>query len=289
MSRWFRWYEGTAEDGKFRVVARMSRVTVRDVIALWAFILEDAAHLDHRGVCKRNEDFMASILDFEDGTVERILEAMESVSMISVGHGDITICNWNKRQFESDSDPTASRRQREKRERDKQPSHAPVTRDTGGSETEADTETEKKESIRTPERPRAKRFEEWWGIYPRRLGSNPKAAAKAVYEKLVADGVDEQILIDGLKAYCRQESKNIGTPYIVQATKFLRQKYWDVASGPEPPVVVSSKVFVPEDHPAWPLWQAIKKTASTDGRDSTGRLCRGWHFDSEYPPSSEAA
>jgi hypothetical protein len=45
MSRWFRWYEGTSEDGKFRTVARMSRVTVRDVLALWAFMLEDAATL----------------------------------------------------------------------------------------------------------------------------------------------------------------------------------------------------------------------------------------------------
>lgn len=145
MSRWFRWHEGTTEDGKFRVVARLSRVTIRDVIALWAFILEDAANLDHRGVCKRNEDFMASILDFDDGTVERILDAMESADMISVGHGAITVCNWGKRQFEGDTDPTAADRQRRKRERDKTASHGPVTRDSRPPDTETDTQTEKKE------------------------------------------------------------------------------------------------------------------------------------------------
>lgn len=134
MSRWFRWYEGTTEDGKFRVVARKSRVTVRDVIALWAFILEDAANLEHRGVCKRDEDFMASILDFEDGVVEEILSAMEDVGMISVGMGDITICNFSKRQFDSDLDTTATERQRRKRERDKKTSNEDVTRDSRTSD-----------------------------------------------------------------------------------------------------------------------------------------------------------
>ena len=147
MSRWFRWYEGTAEDGKFRVVARVSRVTVRDAIALWAFILEDAAHLEHRGVCHRNEDFMASILDFDDGVVERILEAMERVGMISVGHGAITVCNFGKRQFDGDADPTAAERQRRKRERerDRAVSNADVTRDSRPPETETETETETEE------------------------------------------------------------------------------------------------------------------------------------------------
>lgn len=138
MSRWFRWYEGTVEDGKFRAVSRMSRVTVRDVIALWAVLLEDAASLDHRGICVRNESFMASVLDFKDGVVERILAAMRDAGMVSGGTGAITIINWGKRQFESDTDPTASRRKREQRERDAQARHANVTRDTGGSDTESE-------------------------------------------------------------------------------------------------------------------------------------------------------
>lgn len=154
MSRWFRWYEGTTEDGKFRVVARMSRVTVRDVLALWAFILEDAAHLDHRGVCTRNEDFMAAILDFQEGEVETILQAMEEAKMISVGMGNITVCNWDKRQFESDADSTATDRQRRKRARDTGAGHEPVTRDTATSDTDSEAETEKKEvEARVPRSP----------------------------------------------------------------------------------------------------------------------------------------
>lgn len=145
MSRWFRWYEGTTEDGKFRVVARMSRVTVRDVIALWAFMLEDAANMEHRGVVKRDEDFMAAILDFDEGVVENILSAMQNVGMIKVMPTDIVVNNWDKRQFESDADPTAAERQRRKRGRDKARDtdcgDARVTRDSRPPDT--DTETDK--------------------------------------------------------------------------------------------------------------------------------------------------
>lgn len=153
MSRWFRWYEGTTEDAKFRLVARLSRVTIRDVIALWAFILEDAAHLDHRGVCQRNEDFMAATLDFDDGVVERILSAMEDANLVSVGHGAITVCNFGKRQFESDADPTASERQRRKRERDREVINGQVTRDSRPPDTDTDTDTKKKDGERASARP----------------------------------------------------------------------------------------------------------------------------------------
>lgn len=143
MSRWFRWYEGTTEDAKFRVVARMSRVTLRDVIALWAFILEDAADIAHRGVCNRNEDFMAATLDFDDGVVEDILAAMQNVGLISVGYGAITVCNFSKRQFESDTDPTSTERKRRQRTRDKGVTDADVTRDSRPPDTEEQIQIQK--------------------------------------------------------------------------------------------------------------------------------------------------
>ena len=116
MNRWFRWYEGTVEDGKFRAIARASRVTVRDVLALWAFMLEDAAHLEHRGICHRNSNFMASVLDFEDGVIERILNEMQNLKMITCRSGAITVRKWRKRQFElSDNSSDRVRRHRAKR------------------------------------------------------------------------------------------------------------------------------------------------------------------------------
>jgi hypothetical protein len=143
MSLWFRWYEGTTEDGKFRVTARNASVTVRDVIALWAFLLEDASSDKHRGVCTRNEDFMASVLDFENGVVERILEAMEELNMISVGHGAITIINWDKRQFETDkTDGTNAERQRRFRARQKETETKRESNSTVTAEKRPETDTE---------------------------------------------------------------------------------------------------------------------------------------------------
>ena len=240
MSRWFRWYEGTSEDGKFRVVARMSRVTVRDVIALWAFMLEDAAHLDHRGVCKRNEVFMAGILDFEDGVVERILEAMENADMISVGMGEITVRNWGKRQFEGDADPTAAERQRRKRERDKSVSHVSVTRDSLPPETETETETntEKKEdsSLRSDDRaakvsnstretsiaddwPKDYR-DQFWSKYPRKVAR--KSAFKALDKIRKSREVSFSRLMAGI------EKIPIGEPvFIPHPATWLNAGRWD--------------------------------------------------------------
>lgn len=232
MTRWFRWYEGTSEDGKFRVVARLSRVTLRDVIALWAFMLEDAAHLEHRGVCKRNEDFMASILDFENGVVENILEAMETADMISVGQGGITICNWGKRQFEGDTDPTAAERQRRKRTRDKSVSNAPVTRDSRPPDTDTDTEKDigaVANATRSPDL-----FPEFWKEYPKRDGSNPRAPAEKVFRSAVKSGANPEAIIAGAKRYKRDLEKRgqVGSSYVAQALTWLRQRRWDDYSEP---------------------------------------------------------
>ena len=143
MSLWFRWYAGTTEDGKFRVTARNAGVTVRDVIAVWAFILEDASKDDHRGICHRNEDFIAAILDFEDGVVEKILSSMQEVNMISVGPTTISVCHWQERQFETDTkDNTNAERQKRYRERRRNTDSNGTVTAVKPPETEADTDTE---------------------------------------------------------------------------------------------------------------------------------------------------
>jgi hypothetical protein len=228
MSRWVRWYEGTVEDAKFRVVARMSRVTVRDVVALWAFILEDAGHLDHRGVCKRNEKFMTATLDFKEGVVDRILKSMEETDLVSIGNDGVTVCNFKRRQFDSDVDRTATRRKREQRERDNETSHEHVTRDTGGSESETYTEEEKKESRRVARATAPNSdFDEFWKAYPKRKGENPKAPARKLFDAAVKQGADPKAIIAGVKAACARNRDKIGTEFIPQAVKWLRDRRWE--------------------------------------------------------------
>ena len=151
MSRWFRWHEGTCEDGKFRVVARNAGVTVATVMGVWAVLLEDASHDDHRGIAVRGEDFYGAILDL-GSELQPILEMMENIGLIACCTNDtIEISNWNKRQYETDTvDGTNADRQR--RFREKRKSNDPKTDRNGarnGSvtamkrpETDTDTDTE---------------------------------------------------------------------------------------------------------------------------------------------------
>jgi hypothetical protein len=156
MSRWFRWYAGTTEDGKFRMVARNAKVTVATVTGVWAALLEDASHPDHRGIVTKNEDYFAAVLDLGDGEAEKIFAAMQDADMISVGHGAITITHWKERQFETDTkDGTNADRQRRFRERRKE--HAQQT-DRNGTvtaekrpDTEADTEKKEQETPLPPD------------------------------------------------------------------------------------------------------------------------------------------
>ena len=110
---WLRWYQGTVEDAKFRIVSRNARGTVGTAIAVWATLLEDASHPDHRGVATRGAQFIAVVLGLEPEEVERVLAAMEAVGLIENRITEIIITNWDKRQFETDAiDPTNAERKR---------------------------------------------------------------------------------------------------------------------------------------------------------------------------------
>lgn len=148
MSKWFRWYEGTTEDGKFRMVARNASVTVATVIGVWAALLEDASHEDHRGVSVRQEGYFSAVLDIDEGTLEQILASMESAGLISVGHGAITISKWKDRQFETDkTDGTNAERQ--KRYREKRKRNGSVT-----AEKRPDTDSDTDAEVSTPKAPK---------------------------------------------------------------------------------------------------------------------------------------
>lgn len=223
MNRWFRWYEGTTEDAKFRVVARMSRVTVRDVIALWAFILEDAAHLEHRGVCLRSEMFMSAALDFKDGVVNRILSAMQEATIIVRGETSLTVCNFNKRQFDSDIDSNAARRKREQRERDRLNGHASVTRDTGGSDTESYTDKKDSRSVR---RDFEQEFDAWYSAYPKHQARGQALKAyRAARKKVAADALLSAAQI-ARKRYAGTEPKFIPLP-----ASWLNGERWSDEAG----------------------------------------------------------
>ncbi len=271
---WLRWHLGTAEDGKFRVTARYADVTVVTVIGVWACLLEDAAHPDHRGIATRGNVFYGAILGLSDKELHTIIEGMEAAGLITTDHEEITITKWKERQFESDvSDPTAPERMRKYRAR--KDGSAPVTPPlrsvtpplrlvTVALRPDTDTDTDKKDirAVAKSDTPPSM-FEEFWRVYPKRDGASPKAPAKVSFLASVKGGVEPLTICAAAGRYaaeCRRLGSE-GTPMVAQAVTWLRQKRW----GDYPEVV-------PVDTPMWAPPPGMKSLKEEWANDSTTNI-----------------
>jgi hypothetical protein len=171
---WLRWHLGTCADGKFQIIARNAEERPADVIAVWAILLEDAAHPDHRGLATRGIEFYATILDIPNSIINAMLEDMVSLELIRLHDDGIEIINWNKRQFQIDiNDPTAwSRKQRWKAKRNAKERKGTTEARSGTGEAHPETETETEtetdleahtaKAVRAPRRRGTRLSEKWW-------------------------------------------------------------------------------------------------------------------------------
>lgn len=71
-------------------------------------------------------------------------------------------------------------------------------------------------------------FEEFWSLYPKRAGGNPKKAAKSKFINRRKDGVPLDELLSGVRRYCRfcEETDKIKTEYVQQTTTWLNSEGW---------------------------------------------------------------
>ncbi|SDC66783.1 hypothetical protein SAMN05428966_10274 [Massilia sp. PDC64] len=114
---WFRWHHGSVNDPKFGLVAKKAGARVGDVIAVWALVLEQASANVDRGACA-DLDYEATdfLLGADDGTTERIVEAMRARGLIT----DNRVTRWEDRQPKRERvDTTATERKRAQRERER--------------------------------------------------------------------------------------------------------------------------------------------------------------------------
>lgn len=118
---WFRWFHGTTTDPKWKVIAMRAchatshRVTTRDVIAVWASMLECASQATPRGTligwCAED---VAALLEMDVVDVEAIHLAMQGKTL----EGN-SLKAWERRQVKRERDDvTAADRKRAQRERD---------------------------------------------------------------------------------------------------------------------------------------------------------------------------
>lgn len=119
---WLRWHHGTCTDPKWRVVASRAshamsrRVTVSEVLSVWACMTECASQASPRGRLLGwcHEDVAAG-LDLDEALVSAVYDAMQGKTL----DGD-RLMAWEKRQPQRErEDPDAAERKRAQRERER--------------------------------------------------------------------------------------------------------------------------------------------------------------------------
>lgn len=109
---WFRWYHGTVNDPKWRVVAKKSGCRLTDVLAVFSAFLERASSTNDSGSIEGwDAEDIAAALDIEPEEVVAIHAAMQG----KVLDGDI-LSGWRKRQPKRERDDDSKERVRRHRE-----------------------------------------------------------------------------------------------------------------------------------------------------------------------------
>lgn len=259
MSRWFRHYAGMMRDEKLVRVALRAKQPVERVLWIWGAILESATEVNDGGRFDLEACEVAHFLRTDEADVVSILLGLEAMGRIRENF----VVKWGDRQFQSDLSAERQRRYRGKQRRgENENPDGEQPRITSGDgvvtapsrhgdapDTETETNTEKKESSRAP-RCEEQKFEEFWQAYPKRKGDNPKNPARKQFFALVKQGVDPDAIIRGIKRACERNREKIGTEFIPQAIKWLRDRRWedytdapDVPSGPAIPNEDAVKFF----------------------------------------------
>lgn len=107
---WFRWHHGSVTDPKFQLVARKSKQALASVIAVWAFVLEQASASEERGTFGSIDgEAIDCLLGLEDGATAAILAAMGERGLVEDG----SVSAWEKRQPKRErTDNTSTERSR---------------------------------------------------------------------------------------------------------------------------------------------------------------------------------
>lgn len=235
MSRWFRFYDDALNDPKVQKLPG-------DLFKFWVNLLCVASKFDG----KLPEDELAFLMRMDPKRINENINELKLLGFID-GAEEITPHNWDKRQFKSDSaDPTNAERQARYRERHNGKSNA-VTAVTV-TPTRTDTEQSRTEKTHVAAGAAESAFDSFKSKYPKRDGSYSWPEAKKLFFAKLKAGATVDEILQGASAYASRESKNIGTSYIMQPTKFLRREVWrefgEEFSRPE--AAVAAKSLMPD-------------------------------------------
>ncbi|MDH0777513.1 hypothetical protein N5C96_29285 [Delftia tsuruhatensis] len=184
---WFRWHHGSVTDPKFQLVARRAGCRLPDVIAAWAFVLEQASASSDRGTYG-DLDFESIdlLMGFDDGVTQKIVAAMEARGLLVDG----MVASWTKRQVKRErADDNSTERVKAFREKQRQETQE------AGDETPGNA-TQRQETPREEKSREEKKREE-----KEESGdsSSPSATAKPSQPVQTIEGVPESLLKDWKK------------------------------------------------------------------------------------------
>ena len=159
--QWFRWHHGSVTDPKFKLIAHKAKQSLATVIAVWAFLLEQASASDERGAFGDVDcESLDCLLGLDDGATAAIMLAMEGRGLVEGGY----VSAWEKRQpkrervDENSTERSRAFRQKKHQEtpedNDATPSNATQHQET--PRVEKRREEKRREEEKTEEAPSAK-------------------------------------------------------------------------------------------------------------------------------------
>lgn len=237
--QWFRWHHGSVTDPKFKLIAHKAKQSLATVIAVWAFLLEQASAADERGAFGDVDcESLDCLLGLEDGATSAIMLAMEGRGLVEGG----SVSAWEKRQPKRERvDENSTERSRAFRQ--KKHHETPEDNDATPSNATQRQETPREEKRReekknNPQAPKGAdvRFDSFWRAYPNRVG---KDAARAAFDKRKVDDDLLALMISAIAAQTKSEKwAKDGGQFIPNPATWLNQGRWmdDASTAPMPRV-----------------------------------------------------
>lgn len=165
------------------------------------------------------------------------------------------------------------------------PEKPPQMKEEGGKK-EEEGKKESSRSVAVATRPSADlKFEEFWRVYPRRDGPNPRKPAEQKFCALVKTGVNPDVMIQAARQLATDEAKrsNIGTRFIPQAMTWLNQQRWSDHAAVA--FAADDGMIEVLDQLQLEAWDAYGKVHN--GRSYPRNKKGGWRFPSKWPPGYE--
>jgi hypothetical protein len=137
---WFRWWAGTVNDPKWRIIAARANCRPGDCLAVWAYLLEIAKDGDG-DISKHDPEECAVVLGYDHLLVETIIVAMRDKELIADGR----LTAWEKRQpkREDGSAERAKAWREHKKTENKETERTRTQPNAPESDTDTDTDNKK--------------------------------------------------------------------------------------------------------------------------------------------------